>query len=98
MIRPSWSMPSSATAFEAVERDSSVRPLVDLQPGDNGVVHQILAPEPDASRLKAMGLCQGRRLQLVKAGDPLIVRVLGTRIGLSARLARFVLVQPCPSD
>ena len=31
----------------------------------------------------------------VKAGDPLILRVLGSRIGLSARLARLVIVESC---
>jgi Fe2+ transport system protein FeoA len=47
----------------------------------------------DAVRLKAMGLCLGRRVQLVKGGDPLIVRVIGTRVGLSARLAEQVFVE-----
>ena len=48
----------------------------------------------DATRLKAMGLCVGRQVQLVRAGDPLIVRILGGRIGLSARLAGGVSVEP----
>jgi hypothetical protein len=34
----------------------------------------------------------GRRVQLVKSGDPLVVRVLGARVGLSARLAACVSV------
>jgi Fe2+ transport system protein FeoA len=48
----------------------------------------------DATRLKAMGICVGRQVQLVRAGDPLIVRILGTRIGLSERLAAGVTVEP----
>ena len=48
----------------------------------------------DAARLKAMGLCVGRRVQLVQRGDPLILRALGIRIGLSRRLAERVLVEP----
>lgn len=41
-----------------------------------------------------MGVCVGRRIQVVKTGDPMIVRILETRIGLAARLATFVYVTP----
>lgn len=51
----------------------------------------------DAIKLKAMGICLGRQVQLVQAGDPLIVRVLGTRIGLSGRLATGILVELTPT-
>jgi Fe2+ transport system protein FeoA len=51
--------------------------------------------DEDGQRLKAMGVCLSRKVELVKAGDPLILRVLGSRIGLSARLARRVWVQTC---
>jgi len=51
--------------------------------------------EKDLERLKAMGLCVGRTLEVLKAGDPLIVRVYGTRIGLSARMAKHIRIQPC---
>ncbi len=46
-------------------------------------------------RLKALGICIGRQVELVKRGDPLIVRVYGSRLGISARLANRVLVEPC---
>lgn len=47
----------------------------------------------DTARLKAMGVCIGRRLSLVQAGDPLIVCVVGSRVGMSARLAEAVYVE-----
>ena len=47
----------------------------------------------DVQRLEVMGLCQGRVVQVVKRGDPMIVRVLGTRIGLAAVLAERVRVR-----
>jgi len=31
-------------------------------------------------------------------GDPMIVKVLGSRIGISARLAQQVMVLPCGGD
>jgi Fe2+ transport system protein FeoA len=48
---------------------------------------------PERDRLEAMGLCVGRAVEVVQAGDPMIVRVLGTRIGLAATLARVVRVE-----
>ena len=54
------------------------------------------ARDADLHSLMAMGICQGRRLSLLRVGDPLIVCVCGTRIGLSARLAEHIQVEPCP--
>lgn len=48
----------------------------------------------DASRLMALGLCIGRKVQIVKGGDPMIVRVLGSQVGISARLAANVHIRP----
>ena len=49
---------------------------------------------PEVTRLKRMGVCVGRRLEVVQAGDPMILRVAGTRIGLSRQLAGAVFVEP----
>lgn len=57
------------------------------------MVADVKVDGPDAMRLQAMGICRGRRIELVKSGDPLIVRVLGSRVGLSGRLAAEVLVR-----
>ena len=42
----------------------------------------------------ALGICIGRNIEIIKAGEPIIVRVVGTRVGLSARLAAGVIVEP----
>jgi Fe2+ transport system protein FeoA len=68
-------------------------PLSGLAQDELARVVEVSAADDDAVRLKSLGLCIGRRVQLVKLGDPLIVRVLGTRVGLSARLADCVSVQ-----
>jgi Fe2+ transport system protein FeoA len=44
----------------------------------------------ELSRLESMGLCVGRTVEVVQGGDPMIVRVLGTRIGIAAVLAAAV--------
>ena len=48
--------------------------------------------DDSAKQLMAMGVCIGRRIEVIKCGDPLILRVLGSRLGVSARLAQRVLV------
>ena len=73
--------------------DASAVPLSGLAQEAVARVVDVAAADDDAVRLKSLGLCIGRRVQLVKLGDPLIVRVLGTRVGLSARLADCVSVQ-----
>ena len=70
--------------------------LTDLTVGRMAAIRNVEAPEDDRLRLASMGVCQGRRVEMVKAGDPLIIRVVGTRVGLSSRLAAYVTVEPCP--
>lgn len=72
--------------------------LHQIQPGHCGLVAAVQAGHDEIERLKSMGVCVGRRLMLVRAGDPMIVKVLGTRIGISARLADQVMVLPCAGD
>jgi Fe2+ transport system protein FeoA len=67
------------------------QPLSTLGRGEGRVV-QVEAEAADAARLKALGICVGRRVLIVQAGDPLIVKVVGSRVGLSARLAAGVFV------
>ena len=54
---------------------------------------KVEAEPADRERLEAMGLCVGRTVEVVQAGDPVIVRVFGTRIGLAAVLARSIHVE-----
>jgi Fe2+ transport system protein FeoA len=69
------------------------RRLTTLAPRDIARVTRLDGEHEGVVRLKALGVCVGRRLELVKAGDPLIVRVLGARVGLSALLASVVYVE-----
>ncbi|MDX1501394.1 MAG: FeoA family protein [Thermoanaerobaculia bacterium] len=69
-----------------------------LLPGRCGVVISVEAGDAEIEQLKAMGVCEGREVMLVQAGDPLILRVMGTRIGVSARLAASVRVDACAGD
>ena len=45
-----------------------------------------------ADRLQIMGLCPGRHVKIIRTGDPLVIRVLETHLGVSAELARDIIV------
>jgi len=47
---------------------------------------------PETIRLKRLGICSGREIEVVQSGDPMIVIVAGARVGLSKQVASHVLV------
>ncbi len=68
--------------------------LTTLPRGCCAVIESVSDRE-DLQRLKSMGICIGRTVEILKCGDPLILQVYGTRIGLSSRLAAHVWVSIC---
>jgi Fe2+ transport system protein FeoA len=79
---------------ESVDLDELLR-LDQLSPRAGGTVARVDGDGDDVGRLQVMGVCVGRKVELIRPGDPLILRVLGSRLGLSARLARRVYVRAC---
>ena len=69
-----------------------------LPPRQCAVVRRIETEGDDVQRLKTLGICVGRRLEVVRTGDPLVVRVFGSRLGLSASLASRVWLEVCTPD
>ena len=67
--------------------------LSELPAGARGVVRHIEHVDDAMHRLMAMGLCVGREIEVVRQGNPLIVRLLGARVGVAARVARHVIVE-----
>ena len=59
------------------------------------LVHHVEAADDDMRRLMSMGICAGRRIELIQHGDPMILKVFGSRLGVSRRLAARVLVCRC---
>lgn len=84
-----------STQTAAVDPGLHGMKLTNLHRGCVGVISSFTADSQDVNRLKAMGICVGRKVQLIKHGDPLIVLVLGTRLGISARLATEIVVLAC---
>ena len=59
------------------------------------MVRDISTDDEDTHRLKTLGVCVGRRVELIRSGNPLILKVFGSRLGLSAELAARVRVEVC---
>ena len=70
-------------------------PLNQLPPRVCAVVREIATDDEEMQRLKTLGVCLGRRVELVKVGDPLILKIFGSRLGVSATLAANVRVEIC---
>lgn len=68
--------------------------LVDLRPGDRCQLHSTSLEGSDSAILFALGLRGQNMVRLCKAGDPWIVEVRGTRIGLADEVARRLRVVP----
>ena len=66
-----------------------------LPPRTCAVVRSVATDDEDTHRLKTLGVCVGRRVELVRAGNPLILKVFGSRLGISAELAARVEVEVC---
>jgi len=43
-------------------------------------------------RLKRLGICDKRTIEVLQPGDPMVLRVIGSRLGVSRRLAESVIV------
>lgn len=70
----------------------TVTPLSGMQRGDRGLIQAVLAQPVDSGRLQSMGLCVGRRVEVLRRADPMIVRVVGSRVGISAKVAAHIQV------
>jgi len=90
-------MTKPATASEPGTTPASARQyLHELPSGSRAVVQQIDGEDEALRRLMAMGLCVGREIEVVRQGNPLILRLLDARIGVSGRLACRVAVERAP--
>lgn len=79
---PSAGLPLSEMPMIAAKRHQTYR------------VSRVEGDSSDSQRLKALGFCEGREVQILRTGRSWIVRVLGSRVGLSSQLAAIVQLIP----
>ncbi|MDY7093392.1 MAG: FeoA family protein [Acidobacteriota bacterium] len=95
-------MSSAATAQDAPQDSTKASaaaqalPLTQLAEGQSARLLDARLASEDCLLLSALGLTDHCRLRLCKCGDPWIVQVRTTRIGLAEAVARKLLVLPEP--
>lgn len=62
------------------------------QPTGHYLCEQVSGPEDAQIRLKRLGICENRPLEIERHGDPMVLNVVGARIGVSRYLAEHVSV------
>lgn len=67
--------------------------LTTLPAGAVATLHEVRDPESQQF-LRSLGLTAASRLRLCKAGDPCIIQVHATRIGVSGAVAQHLFVVP----
>lgn len=69
-------------------------PLTTLPIGCCATVHHREMSGEDCELLSAMGLTDHCRLRVCRIGEPCIIQVAATRLGLSSAMARQIMVHP----
>lgn len=72
-------------------------PLSEARAGTYACV-RLDATGDDSIRMKRLGICESRSLEIVNRGDPMIVKVCGAQIGISRQLARLITVRQLKPD
>lgn len=63
------------------------------QPAGQYFCDQISGPADAQIRLKRLGICENRPVEVVRRGDPMVLNVVGASIGVSRYLAECIHVE-----
>lgn len=85
------------TASPRVDSATYAIALTTMPSGAMATLHEVRDLEIQPF-LRALGLTAACRLRLCKAGDPCIIQVHATRIGVSRAVAECLFVVPDPVD
>jgi Fe2+ transport system protein FeoA len=70
----------------------AARPLSELPAGSTAILHRVNLDAEAHDVLRGVGLTDASLLRVCKSGEPCVVQVHATRIGLSSRVASQILV------
>ena len=82
----------------SVATDAQPMPLCDMCPGQVARFHEASLDSGTAHFLRALGLTRTSEFRVCQNGEPCIVQVRSTRIGLSRAVADRILVIPVESQ
>jgi Fe2+ transport system protein FeoA len=69
-------------------------PLTELEPGIVARLHETRLDDETRLFLRSLGLTDASTLRVCKRGEPLIIQVRTTRVGLSRAVGHEILVVP----
>lgn len=69
-------------------------PLNTLPSGTSATVEHHQMCREDCELLSAMGLTENCKLRICRVGEPCIIQVAATRLGLSSAMAKNIMVTP----
>lgn len=72
--------------------DLSTRALSDVDAGEVCRVEAIDDGFEDTARMAGLGVSVGREVRVVRVGEPMVVQIYGSRIGISREIARRIRV------
>ena len=73
---------------------ADIVPLSDLATGTHARLHEVHLDREAHDVLRGLGLTDTSTFRVCRQGEPCVVQVHATRIGLSRRVARQILVRP----
>ncbi len=76
----------------AVGSSARIQRLSDVGSGVACRIDAVAATADHAARLAGLGISVGRQVRLLRTGDPTVVQVYGSRLGLARGLAELVQV------
>lgn len=95
---PRISRPVTASADVSADRSLPIR-LTELRAGDHGVLFETGLPDDSGELLDALGLAEQSAFRVCQVGNPWILKVRNTRIGISPAVAEQIRVIPeCPLE
>ena len=77
-----------------LHKGTGVIPLTALAIDARARLHNAHLPIEARHELRALGLTDGATLRVCKQGEPCVVQVRATRIGITSRVAQSILVEP----
>jgi Fe2+ transport system protein FeoA len=73
---------------------SQTRSLASIHEGHDVLITRIAGTGSNPLRLREMGLCEGRRVRVLRRVDPMICQIDECRVGLGQGLAEQIFVNP----
>ena len=67
--------------------------VTDFRPADALRIKELEGSVEEQVKLRNLGLCEGREVRIVRSGDPMLLQVYQSNVGVSRRLAERIYVQ-----